>query len=61
MRLVLVSDHLIADLHNKFVFRVELLELRTSGGLALEDPKVASKTGYIDIGQDSCQLSESIA
>src|SRR5437667_3099644 len=41
VRLLLVTDHFIADLQNKFVFRVELIELRTSGGLALKDPKAA--------------------
>src|SRR5438067_812060 len=40
VRLFLVTDHLIADLQNKFVFRVELIELRTSERLALKHPKV---------------------
>jgi hypothetical protein len=41
MSLLLMTDHLIADLQDKFVVRVELIELRTSGGLSLKDPKVA--------------------
>src|SRR5437867_1573205 len=41
MRLFLVTDHVIADVQDKFVIRVELIELRTSGSLALKDPKIA--------------------
>ena len=41
MRLFLVTDHVIADLQNKFVIRVELIELWTSGSLALKDPEVS--------------------
>jgi hypothetical protein len=36
-----MADHIVADLQNEFVFRVELIELRTSRGLALKNPKVA--------------------
>src|SRR5262245_60447634 len=41
VRLRLVTDHLIADLQNKFVLRIKLIELQTFGGLALKNPKVA--------------------
>src|SRR5689334_7845751 len=41
VRLLLMTDHIVADLQNEFGFRVELIELRASGSLALKDPQVA--------------------
>src|SRR5207244_10518188 len=41
VRLFLVTDHVIADLQDKFVIRAELRELRTSSGLALKDDNTA--------------------
>src|SRR5438067_121000 len=41
VRLLLVTDHVIADLQNQFAIRVKLVELRTAGSLPLKDPEVA--------------------
>src|SRR5262245_37507880 len=41
VRFFLVTDHVISDLQDKFLIFVELVELRTSRGLALKDPKIA--------------------
>jgi hypothetical protein len=38
VRLLLVTDYLIADLQNQSVLRVQLIELRASHRLALKDP-----------------------
>jgi hypothetical protein len=42
--LVLVADHVIADSANLFVILVEFKELRFSGGIALQDPKLSFRS-----------------
>jgi hypothetical protein len=44
VRLVLVVDDIIADCANQFEVPVELEELRFSGGIALEDPKLSFRS-----------------
>jgi hypothetical protein len=36
-----MANDVVADLQDQFVFRIELVELGTSGGLALKDPEIA--------------------
>ena len=41
MRLVLMADHVIADLQDQFVFGIELIKLRTACSFTLKYPKIA--------------------
>src|ERR1700677_803417 len=41
VRLLMVADHVIADLEDKLVIWVELKQLWASGGFALKDPKIS--------------------
>ena len=38
---VLMADHVIADLQNQFLVRIEFVKLRTSGSFALKHPEIA--------------------
>ena len=41
VRLVLVADHVVADLQDQLVIRIELEQLRLPGVCALKDPEVS--------------------
>ena len=41
VRLVLIADHVVADLMDELVIRIELEQLRFSGVCALKDPQVS--------------------